>query len=319
MKITTEILNAINAAETVLVCGHIRPDGDCVSSATAMGLICKKLGKQVDVVSGDGAKPENLAFLPDYDDFCTYKHNRYDLFIAVDCATLGRLGDNIRLLNAAQNSVCIDHHPTNERYGKINYIEPNACSTCAILFKLFEKTDLIDKDVATALYTGLSTDTGHFMHSNTDAEAFGIAQKLAGYGLDVGWINHQIYGSNSLKKVRLTSRALDSIRLHENGRIALMIITQEDLSACECTSLDTEGLIDNASGIAGVEIAISMCEQPGSVYRVSYRSQRADVAAAAAKFGGGGHKLAAGCIVNGNRYDVAEKLIAAARASLAKL
>ncbi len=316
MKITIDIINAVKAADTVLVCGHIRPDGDCVSSATAMGLICEKLGKKVDVTSGDGEKPENMSFLPRYDRFCELRYKKYDLFIAVDCATVARLGDNVMYLNTAKNSVCIDHHPTNERYGKINYVDASASSTCAILYDIFKDENLIDKDIATALYSGLSTDTGHFMHSNTDAKTFGIARELAEFGFDIGEINHCIYGSNSLKKTRLTARALDSIRLYEGGKIALMVISREDLAACECTSLDTEGLIDNASNIAGVEISISMCEQPGAIFRVSFRSRHADVAAAAAKFGGGGHKLAAGCIVAGNRFDVADKLIAAASSAL---
>ena len=315
-KITNDILNAIRGANSILVCGHIRPDGDCVGSALAVWRLCKNLGKKVDAITGDGEKPAMFDALPDYDGFCKLNSDKYDLFIAVDCATVARLGDYGRFLTAAKNSIDIDHHHTNCGYGKINYIDGGASSTCAILFEIFEETGLIDKTVATYLYTGLSTDTGHFMHSNTDGKVFEIAHKLCGYGINIGDINHDIYSNKTLNKLKLTSRAIDSIRLHENGQIALMIITQDDLKSCECKSEDTEGLIDYASSIGGVKIAISMCEQPGSVYRVSWRSHSVNVAVAAERFGGGGHKLAAGCILNGNRYDVADKLIAAGKAVL---
>lgn len=315
-KITTEIINAINAADTVLVVGHIRPDGDCVGSALAMRRICEKLGKTADAVC-DADKPYSYEFLPDYQNFCAPRYKKYDLFIAVDCATQNRLGEYRAQLESAKNSINIDHHCTNEVYGKINHIVPDACSTCYILFDLFKDVDgLIDRDIATMLYTGLSTDTGHFMHSNTDADVFRTAAALCTYGIDIAGTNHDLYCSNRFNKVKLMARAIGGIVLYESGKVALMNITLNDLKECECTSEDTEGLINYASGIAGVKVAVSMCEQPGNLFRVSFRSVSADVSAAAAKFGGGGHKLAAGCILCGNRYDVMEKVVAAAVAAL---
>lgn len=315
MTETTEILRAVKNANTVLVCGHVRPDGDCVGAATAMRHICEKLGKTADAVC-DGEKPTDFAFLPEYDDFCAPRFKNYDLFIAVDCATEKRLGAYAAQLASAKNSIGIDHHPTNGKYCAHNYIDGTACSTCYILYELFKDSGLLDKECATMLYTGLSTDTGHFMHSNTTADAFRVAAALCDYGVDIGGVNHSIYCSKSMSRIKLTARALDGIRLFENGRIALMIIDQSDLAACGCTLQDTEGLIDNASSIKGVEISIAMCEQPGGFYRVSFRSVNADVASAAERFGGGGHKLAAGCIISGNRYDVADKVVSAATSVL---
>lgn len=317
MRITTEILSAIKKARNILVCGHIRPDGDCVSSALAVRHICAMLGKNADAVC-DTEKMGVFGFLPEYEFFCAPRFKTYDMFIAVDCANEKRLGEYQRYLSAASNSINIDHHPTNDKYCKINHIVPTASSTCEILFDLFEDAELLDKTAATMLYTGLSTDTGHFMHSNTNAKVFETAMKLCKLGVDVGKLNHDIYCNKSLPRLKLTSRALDGIRLYENGRIALMSVWLEDLNACGCTTADTEGLIDYASSISGVQISIAMCEQPGSTYRVSFRSVNADVAAAAEKFGGGGHKLAAGCIISGNKYDVTEKILSAAKSALEK-
>lgn len=317
MTITELIVNAIKSADTVLVCGHIRPDGDCVGAALAMRHLCEKLGKTADAVC-DAERPASFAFLPEYEYFCSPRLKEYDLFIAVDCATDKRLGEYVKQLDTAKYSIDIDHHPTNVGYCKLNHIEPQACSTCAIIYRLFKDTGLIDKTMATFLYTGLSTDTGHFMHSNTDAEVFDTAAELCRLGVEPGPLNHDIYCSKRFEKIKLTAKVLDGIMLYEGGRIALMPIDLETLDACKCTTEDTEGLIDYASSIAGVKISISVCEQPGNVFRVSFRSVYADVAAAAETFGGGGHKLAAGCIVTGNRYDVIEKILAAAKTALDK-
>ncbi len=311
----TKILNAIKKSRNVLVCGHIRPDGDCISSALTMRRICEKLGKTADAVC-DCDKTGMFEFLPDIDKFCQRRCDKYDLFIAVDCADAKRLGEYYGCLDKAETVIDIDHHPTNVGYGDINCIDPAASSVCALLFDLFEDSGLIDPQIAEMLYTGLSTDTGHFMHANTDAKVFMTAMKLCGYGIDVGRINHDIYCNKSYNKIKLTAVALDGIRLYADGQIALLTVMLDDLEKCGCKTADTEGLIDHASSIAGVKISISICEQPGNLFRVSFRSVSADVAAVASTFGGGGHKLASGCIINGNRYDVAEKVIKAAAAAL---
>ncbi len=316
-KITTEILKAVENSNNILVCGHIRPDGDCIGSALAVSALCQRLGKSAVAVC-DADKPVGFSFLPDYDRFGAFDANaKYDLFIAVDTANAKRLGAYKEVLDRAENSIDIDHHPTNEKYGKINHIDPAAASTCSIVFELFEDTGLIDTDIAEMLYTGLSTDTGHFMHSNTDAIVFETAAKLCGYNLDIAAINHRLYCQKSINRVKLAARAMGGIKLYGGGKVALMTITADDMGECGCTSEDTEGLIDYASEIAGTEISVSMCEQPGGLYRVSFRSVSADVSKVAAVFGGGGHKLAAGCIVSGgNRHDVAARITDAALAAL---
>lgn len=314
-KIASDILDAIKSAQNVLVCGHVRPDGDCVGAALAMRRLCELLGKNADAVC-DADKPYTFGFLPDYEYFCETRFPTYDLFISVDCATVKRLGVYAKYLDAAKKSIHIDHHLVENMFADINYVDTDACSTCFIIYELFAETGLFDKPLATMLYTGLSTDTGNFMHSNTTARAFEVAAKLCEFGLDIGYINHEIYRTNSINKMRLMSRAIAGIELFSDGAVALMKISTDDLDACECASEDTEGLIDYASSIRGVAISICMCEQPGSLYRVSLRSVNANVAEVAAKFGGGGHKLAAGCIIKGTFEQVSRKIVEAAQAAL---
>lgn len=314
-KITADIIDAIKCAERILVCGHVRPDGDCIGAALAMRHICENLGKTADAVC-DADKLKSFLFLPEYNEFGNSRYEYYDLFIAVDCASDKRLGIYRDSLLDAENSINIDHHPTNNGFCAINHIDESASSTCAILYNIFSETNLIDKVAATFLYVGVSTDTGHFMHSNTTADVFGIAAKLCGYGIDVGKLNRSIYCNNSLQRIKLTARALDTIKPYCDGQIALMTILLSDLDICGCTSEDTEGLIDYVSGISGVKISIAMCEQPGGYFRVSFRAVSANVAAVAETFGGGGHKLASGCIISGTCAEVTERITAAASAAL---
>lgn len=314
-KTAVEILDAIKAASTVMICGHIRPDGDCIGSAMAMRHLCEKLGKKADAVC-DAEKPSAFAFLPEYGEFCAPRYDSYDLFIAVDCATEKRLGVYGKYLRAAKKSVHIDHHPVEQMFADINCIRVEASSVCEVIYTLFADSGLIDKDMATMLYTGLSTDTGHFMHSNTTSEVFKIASELCAYGIDIAAVNHGIYKNKSINRIKLTARALEGIELYENGRIALMTITRADMTDCGCGTDDTEGLIDYASSIAGVEISICVCEQEGGTFRTSLRSVRADVSKVAGMFGGGGHKLASGCILSGVREQVRARLVEAARSAL---
>lgn len=312
-----EIIDAIKAADSIIVCGHIRPDGDSICAALAMRHICAALGKSVDAVC-DSEKPKSFEFLPEYEHFCIMRRKSYDLFIAVDCATYKRLGGYAVQFDSAKNSISIDHHQTNERYCKINYVVPDACSTCEIIYNLFADSGFMDKTLATYIYGGLSTDTGHFMHANTTSDVFHIASELCKYGIDNAAINRNIYCSKSFARMKLTARAIGGIILYERGSIALLVVSLDDLDECGCVSEDTEGLIDFASSINGVKIAMSMCEDKGGFYRISFRSVDVDVAAVAAGFGGGGHKLASGCVIKGNKYDIMNRIVAAAAVALGK-
>ncbi len=312
---TSKLIDLIQSGKNILVCGHMRPDGDCIGAALAMRRICENLGKTADAVC-DADKPVSFAFLPDIDRFCKPRKKSYDVFISVDCANEKRLGAYSAALDAAEHAVDIDHHPFNPKFGDINVVDESASSTCLIIYELFKDTELMDLQTAELLYTGISTDTGHFMHSNTDARTFSAAMGLMELGLDIGRINHDIYCNKSKRKIKLTARALDGMEYYAGGAVALMTLSLADLGECGCTSEDTEGLIDFAKSVEGVKIAVSMCEQEGGTVRVSLRSVEADVSAVAGRFGGGGHKLASGCMVSGTLDYVKDKIVSAAAEAL---
>lgn len=308
------MIKSLKEAKNVLIAGHIRPDGDCIGSGLAIKHLCDSLGINADF-SVDSDIPESYMFMPGAREINSHKFNNYDLFIAVDCADAARLGRYAEYAETVY-TVNVDHHYTNPSYGNKNYIVADACSTCEILYGMIREAGLLNKTIAECLYVGLSTDTGHFMHANTTEKTFLIAAGLAAEGIDVSGINNMLYNSVSRNKLALTSRAIGSIEYFENGDIAFMTIYLSDLKQTGCTTDDTEGLIAYATSIKGVKVSVCVCEQADGTFRVSLRSKGANVAKAAAVFGGGGHERAAGCILRGKRDDVARKLISAIKVQL---
>ena len=297
-------------ADNILIIGHQRPDGDCIGAGLALRHACINLGKQCDFTF-DSSVPQHFSFVPDFDALARVSQDEYDLVMCVDCADNFRMGKFSTLFNKAKHTVNIDHHITNNRFAELNFIVPDASSTCEILFDLLEEADNIDDMVAYYLYIGLSTDTGHFMHSNTTPHVFEVASKLAQYNISPYEIARDIYKNATVGKVKLISRAINSMRFFADGKICLITVTPEDLTACDCVLADTEGIIDYGMMIGTVDVAVCITQHSGFSYKVSFRSKNVDVAAAAGVFGGGGHKLAAGCTVSGRYEDVVAKVVKA--------
>lgn len=306
-KNKANFFDILSPAARILIIGHVRPDGDCLGSGFALKKVCEKMGKTVDFIC-DSPFPSHYSFMPHYAEYNVQKCDSYDLVICVDCADDQRLGKYIGYIKNS-NSVNIDHHDTNNGYCKTNFIERGASSTCEIVFDLLNGANLIDDTAAYYLFIGLSTDTGHFMHRNTNSKAFLTAANLAKYNIDATKIGEALYRQNSIGKTKLIARAIESMRFFHNDEVCLIIITQKDLADCGCESADTEGLTDFGMNIGRVLVTAALCEQNRPMYKVSYRSKSIDVAAAAAVFGGGGHKLASGCMIGGHLEDVVRKIV----------
>ncbi len=302
------LINSIKKAKNILIVCHIRPDGDCLGAGFALTRIAQKLGKTVDFVT-DSDKPTSYSFIKDYHLLNEKKLQKYDLAIAVDCADDARLGRYLAPFLSAKYSINIDHHETNNYYGKENHVAPEISSTCELVYSLIKDEDVIDEQIATDLYLGLSTDTGNFMHSNTTPSTLLVASELLAKGANHTSIVNDFYKNNTKNKVMLIAKAIESMRFFENDRVVVITITAKTLKDCGCTILDTEGLIDYGMSIGAVEAAACMTEQKERSYKVSFRSKGVDVAASAKTFGGGGHKLASGCVVNGYYEDVVRKVV----------
>ena len=219
---------------------------------------------------------------------------------------MGAFGE---LFRKCPETINIDHHKTNDGFGKSNFVVPDLSSTCELLYSLIKDYGVIGADEATDLYLGLSTDTGNFMHSNTTPDTLRTASELLALGADLGAIVNGFYRNNTKNKLALVARAVGSMRYFDDDKVVVMTVTQRDLKETGCVLSDTEGLIDYGMSVGSVKVAVCMTEQRERSYKVSLRSKGADVSLVAGAFGGGGHKQASGCVANGYYEDVVEKIV----------
>ena len=193
----------------------------------------------------------------------------------------------------------IDHHATARPFGNVNWIDPSACATAEMIFRLAREAGVrISPEVATCLYTAVLTDTGSFRFSGTNENTFALAQEFVRCGADPVRIAHNVYFSTQLSKMRLLGAALNT--LHRNGSLVCMHVDRATVERCQANEEDCEGLVNYALSIEGIEVALFFREQPDGNFRVSLRSKGAvNVAAVAEQFGGGGHECASGCAMPG--------------------
>jgi len=315
----TELVREVAAAQRLLLVLHVRPDGDSVGCSLAVARCLRSMGKQAVVVCPDPI-PANLRFL-DPDQECVppdQVSGRFDLALFLDCAGLDRIGAARSLLEGIPRIVNVDHHPSNSRYGDVNYIEPRAGACGQLALGLIDAIGgVLDARTATALYAALATDTGSFRYENTTVATLEMAARLREAGADAVLIGREVWESRSLASLRLVARALDHLGVDAGGELAWVSLTADDLTATACESADTEGLVDYPRSLRGVEVAaLFVAERPDEV-RVSLRShRRVDVSTLAGQFGGGGHSRAAGCTVEGDLPEVRARILAAARLAL---
>ena len=308
------VLDVIRRGRRFAVCSHARPDGDAVGSMLACGLMLKQLSKEGDLVSADPV-PQIYRWLPGAE---AIRHSQelegnYDAVILLECDGTQRsrlAGLEGRLL------VNIDHHATGRAFAHVNWIENDACAVAEMVYKLARAAGAeVSPAMATCLYTALLTDTGSFCYEGTDAHAFELASTLVACGADPARIAREVYFSNPLSKMLLLGAALSN--LHREGRLAWLWVTDADMARSGAAEEDCEGIVNYAIGIAGVEGAVLLRELPDGRVRLSLRSKGGlDVARIAADFGGGGHRHAGGCTVDGPLPAATERILQRMRGEL---
>lgn len=310
-------IKKIHQSDTVAIFMHINPDGDCIGSALALYAFLTNLGKTAHCFLEEGnAIKYNLHFLPFIEKINAAELKNYDLAVAVDCGSDGRLGNNcLARFLSCQSHIAIDHHETGEPFVEDMILEPKAASTTQILFKIFKAFDksAIDKNVATLLFAGLMTDSGGLTFSSTTAECYQMAAELCAYGIDNYYINRKLFKENKLSVFNLTNRALSGMKLYLDNRVGVITFTQKDYEETGTNQEDTDGIINRVIDIIGVKVAISVSEINANAYKIGMRSKDGVDAGAIAKyFGGGGHFYASGCRIYGSYEEVLAKLIEAA-------
>jgi phosphoesterase RecJ-like protein len=290
------VLKEIRARRRFVVTSHARPDGDGIGSALACGQILRLMGKDAEVVMHDGVPRiyQNLPFADRAIQADAVPAN--DAVILLECDGIRRT-----LLDGLEECflINIDHHVSGRNFAHINWIDSSVMATAELVYRLARLACVpVDRDIATCLYTGLMTDTGSFMFEGTNEHTFTVARELVLAGADPALCARQIYFGHSTAKMRLLGAALAN--LHREGPLAWIWVTQEQMQRFGAREEDCEGLVNYALSIAEVQVAIFFRELPDRRYRISLRSKGdVNVSTVAEHFGGGGHKCASGCSLDG--------------------
>jgi phosphoesterase RecJ-like protein len=295
------------------VLSHVRPDGDALGSEIALTLSLQAMGKTVKTWNEDGML-EKYSFLPHADILVPppAQPEDFDVAIALDTATQNRLGKAGEAVRSAKLWINIDHHPSNPKYGDLVYIDEHSPATGQILFELMKSEQMpMSRAIAENLFVAISTDTGSFQYPNTTARTFEIAAELIRTGVDVGQLSQSTYENYPRRRIELLRALLAKMRFDADGTIGSFSLDLKTASEIGAKPEDNEGLIDHIRAIHGVVVAIFFEELVDGKVRVSMRSksETADVCAIAQKFGGGGHKLAAGARVRGTLAEVQERVL----------
>ena len=312
-----EILEILRQGKRFLVCSHCRPDGDAIGSVLAMGMLLEQLDKQADLVMADRI-PKIHRELPGAELIRTAQivQGAYDAVILLECDGLERT----RVRNMERFFlVNIDHHATGREYANLNWIDRGAASVGEMVHRLVKAAGAkVTPQMATCLYTTVLTDTGGFRYGSMQASTFGLARDLVTAGADPVHIAQNVYFSSSTSKLRLLGAALGNLKLE--GQLAWLWVTQQDMVRTCATEEDCEGIVNFALSASGVEAAVFLHEIPGQCVRLSLRSKgRVNVAAIAARLGGGGHKSAAGCTLEGALASALDRILVQLRSGMAGL
>ena len=242
------------------------------------------------------------------DEAMSEKADKYDLFIALDCGSIDRLGEAQGVFEKAVDTICVDHHISNTNFAKENIVKADASSTCEILCELLPM-EKIGTFSATAFYTGIIHDTGVFKHSNTSKKTMETAGSLVEKGIPFGKIIDESFYMKTYRQLQIMGRCLlESIRVMD-GRCIVSVVTKQMMDFYGAKSSDLDGIIDELRTTQGVEVAVLLSEKEPLEFKVSMRSnQIVDVSKIAVFFGGGGHVRAAGCTIKGSSYDVINNL-----------
>lgn len=310
-QITGEIRNRLAEAKKIVIASHVRPDGDAIGSLLGLGLALQDAGKSVEMILADGV-PSSFKYLEGSDLVKKEPGGEHDTFITVDCADLRRVGKVFE--NFGQPDINIDHHVTNEKFGKLNLIEAEEVATAAILANHLPEWGLtITKPVAAALLTGILTDTLGFRTSNTTPEALRQAADLMEKGVDMPEIYMHSLVRKSFPAAKYWGAGLSSLE-SKNG-IVWGTLTLADRKSTGYSGNDDADLINMISAIDGNKVGIVFVEQANNHVKISWRALEpgVDVSPIAKHFKGGGHAAAAGADIEGSLSEVQQEVLSKTR------
>lgn len=313
------IAKALNNCGSILISVHRNPDGDALGSQLGLMFALEKLGKKVAVHNLDPV-PDIYRFLPGSDRITHGRtvNGRYDCLVVLDCDP-----PRTAIFDGsypAETLINIDHHHTNPAEWPLTWLEPSAAATGEMVYALVKLIGApIDREIALCLFTAIFTDTGSYRYSNTSPSSLRISAELLEAGADPWVVTENVYESFAYPRIRLLGHVLSKMELSAGGKIGWVVVTDELYRLTNTSAEDTENFINFVRAVKGVEVAVLFRQTGPLQWKVSLRSKgRVDVSAPAVRLGGGGHKNAAGCILDGGLDEIRERVIREVQTTIEK-
>jgi bifunctional oligoribonuclease and PAP phosphatase NrnA len=321
MKAPEDLLKKIRQGNRFLLTSHVNPDGDAIGSELGLARLLRRMGKGAVVWNRD-ATPTIYRPLPGSERVHNGEEppagfpDMFDSIIVLECPSPDRTGIEQHL--SSRPVINIDHHLGNQHYGAINWVDSAAPAVGEMIYRLAQGLKLtLDPETASCLYLTLMTDTGGFRFSNATPAAFEAAASLVRDGAHPEQVSQWLYESQPLAVIRLAGEMLQTLQIHEGGRIATARLTPPMFERVGAAPGDSEGLIDYPRSIAGVEAVALIRQREDGTHKVSLRSRgEVDVEKIARHHGGGGHRNAAGFVLEGDGEEVRQKVVEALAAAL---
>jgi len=307
-----EIATRLRTGGHTLITSHILPDGDSIGSLLGLGLALREAGCKVTMFSVDGV-PARYSFLKKVELIQSHElpGNGYSHVVALDCSDHLRIWpiwDKIKDLFI----INIDHHPTNQNYGSLNYVDTKAGATGEIVYFLLQELGISPTiEVAEALYVAIATDTGSFKFESTSARTHRVTAKLFEAGVKPQDISSLVFDQRSREAIYILRAALMSLRFSPDGRIAWMILNEKDMEESGARDEHLEGAVNFAKNIEGVDVGLLFRAKEDGTVKVGFRSHNIDVGQVAHSLGGGGHARAAGCSLESSPQDAVNTVMSA--------
>lgn len=303
---------AARKARSVVVCGHVRPDGDAVGSVLGLTLALREAGIPAVPTLADAAPaPVCYGFLPGFGLYVAPEDlEGPELFIALDTPNPERLGDARALADGAATVAVIDHHPDAIEFGHLHALDPGVAASGQLVWQFLEALDVRPTpDIALCCYVALMTDTGRFQYDNTTPQCLRDAAAMLEAGVNAADASRLVFQNARAEALALESRALGRMTLANGGRVAYTWLTEDDFTQTGALPEETEHLPDAVRRLGGIDVALLFRVNDGEVRGNLRAKTGADVGSVARHFGGGGHRAASGFTYTGSLDDLLAEIL----------
>ncbi|WP_099203189.1 DHH family phosphoesterase [Miniphocaeibacter massiliensis] len=292
------------------IISHLSPDGDNLGALLSIFYYLKNLGKKVFAIELDKI-PKSLQFVVEDILFTNDTNIEVDVLIALDCGDKKRLGEIDNIFDNAKEIIKIDHHLSEEYYGTLNIVDSNISSTCELISNiLFDIDANINDKIATLLLMGILTDTGRFLYERADYNTFITTSKLLKLGAKKDFLMKKLFQSSDLNALKLVNKINNEAEFYYNNKLVISSVTTDVLNKYNLETSDVDEAINYYRDSSEVEVSCMIKQKEDNLFKISFRSKSyIDVNKIAETFGGGGHKFAAGCAVEGSLKFVKNKII----------